>query len=500
MRKTSHPSQPALPNLGHRQASDAGSLESELAWLAVVVARRNRRNAEILISRWGLDGKGGATLQEVGDRYSLTRERVRQIENKARNVLASKDVELPYLDRAIALLNDVEFDAVAHVEDSLRISGIARRSFAIDGIVEVATICGRKCSAVVVEVQGIRVIGRGKLKAAVSWLLAECRRRASKMGVVNIPDLAESATARFRILISEEAVRRVCGGVRGKSWLDDDKEWLWFPDAPRNRLRNQIWKVLSVTEALPLTDLREAVRRWHRMQGFAPPRRILQAFCEELPGVRVESNRVIGDARPQPEKILGGNELTLVAVLRENGGVMNRADLEAECVARGLNVSSFYIYLTYSPLLERLAGGVYALRGARVLPGQVDELKTSARPGENVRDFGWTEDGRVWIAYAMSHSNLVTGVVPIPGGFKEVLQGDYTLKGPEGDNFGDSKCRDGKAWGLGKFWRRRGGDEGDPFVLIFSLAERTVSVFLGAEDLEDVLSRSSVDIGALDAE
>jgi RNA polymerase sigma factor len=40
------------------------------------------RDRDIIIARFGLDGSNGKTLAEIGDKYGLTREAVRQIENR----------------------------------------------------------------------------------------------------------------------------------------------------------------------------------------------------------------------------------------------------------------------------------------------------------------------------------------------------------------------------------------------------------------------------------
>ena len=52
-----------------------------------MVATLDSREATILRYRFGLDGDYEKTLEEVGERFGVTRERVRQIQNIALNKL-----------------------------------------------------------------------------------------------------------------------------------------------------------------------------------------------------------------------------------------------------------------------------------------------------------------------------------------------------------------------------------------------------------------------------
>ncbi len=53
------------------------------------------REAEIISSYFGLNGKHPMTLEEIGEKFSLTRERVRQIKEKCIRQL--KDSTSPHL-------------------------------------------------------------------------------------------------------------------------------------------------------------------------------------------------------------------------------------------------------------------------------------------------------------------------------------------------------------------------------------------------------------------
>jgi RNA polymerase primary sigma factor len=60
-----------------------------------VIGRLEDREAEIIQLRFGLDGNPPLTLEEVGERFDVTRERVRQIQNiaihKMRRLMADNE-------------------------------------------------------------------------------------------------------------------------------------------------------------------------------------------------------------------------------------------------------------------------------------------------------------------------------------------------------------------------------------------------------------------------
>ena len=48
-----------------------------------VLGQLNKREQEVLVLRFGLEDGQAHTLEEVGQRFGVTRERIRQIEAKA---------------------------------------------------------------------------------------------------------------------------------------------------------------------------------------------------------------------------------------------------------------------------------------------------------------------------------------------------------------------------------------------------------------------------------
>lgn len=61
-----------------------GSLQQEIVR---ALATLSARESDVMISYYGLNGTNAMTLEEIGDKFSLTRERVRQIKEKATRIL-----------------------------------------------------------------------------------------------------------------------------------------------------------------------------------------------------------------------------------------------------------------------------------------------------------------------------------------------------------------------------------------------------------------------------
>jgi RNA polymerase primary sigma factor len=71
-------------------------MDSELVGkIQTALNQLDQRDGQVLSWRFGLDGQGGQTLDEIGRRLKISKERVRQIEERAmKKIRNSKDSEL----------------------------------------------------------------------------------------------------------------------------------------------------------------------------------------------------------------------------------------------------------------------------------------------------------------------------------------------------------------------------------------------------------------------
>jgi hypothetical protein len=163
---------------------------------------------------------------------------------------------------------------------------------------------------------------------------------------------------------------------------------------------------------------------------------------------------------------------------------MRRTELEEIVVgSHGMKQNSFYIYLTYSPILERYAPGVFGLRGARTSAAEISTMVPPLRRSQVLRDHGWTPERRIWIVYRLSPGARGTGVLTVPAALAPLLHGQFDLVTDERTSIGSITIESAKLWGLGAFYRRRGVEAGDHVLLTFGLSERTARVEVGGADV-----------------
>ncbi len=80
-----------------------------------------QRSRDILMHRYGLTGEGKKTLEHIGNQYDITRERVRQIENLAKDQIRKSEVFIESAKGAIDELHQIidMFGGVAEERDLL---------------------------------------------------------------------------------------------------------------------------------------------------------------------------------------------------------------------------------------------------------------------------------------------------------------------------------------------------------------------------------------------
>jgi hypothetical protein len=434
--------------------------------------------------RLGFDGEPPMTLSEAGSSVGLTRERVRQLEKRFADTIDGSKAWTPVLAKALKVVTNAAPASADEAEQLLSDKALVRGSFAIESLLSASRIFGREAGFAYDPKAG--VIFRDGSGLSPQLVSSAARRLTTHWGASTVDALAAELADLGDGDIDAALLQVLLETVPNLQWLDDEKQWFWVKGTNRNRLLNQVEKIMSVAGSIEIGELREGVGRFHRMGGFRPPREVLTRLCEQS-GLYARDGDLIKEGpelRPWGEVLGQTVEGRIAEALFEHGPVMRRDDLERVVVAeRGVNRSSFYVYLGYSPIIARYAPGVYGLRGARVTAGEVNALIPPRVRQQRLVDHGWTADGRVWIAYKMSAIAIQAGVLSVPAALEDFLSGSYLLSSDDDRPIGTLVVKGNHMWGVGPFYRRWGVEEGDHVVVTVDINQRRATVVAGGEEV-----------------
>jgi len=484
-------------------AIEAMTLESALMEFARLVSRLEGERFDALLKRLGWHGEPPVTLEEAGDILGVTRERIRQLQERMNDRLSAIpfQVYMPKLDAALEALREaapLSADAAASL---LRERGLSGRDFHPESLLAAAKALGRTPSLNLHHSKGRVTVAPAEFEYA-STIVRLAQRQAQSSGASNVGELVVELASEG-VAIDEARARQVLRELSSVQFLDED----WFTYLPanpdRNRLRNVTRKMLSVAAPMELGTLREGVRREYKFRGVrgvsrrslvAPPRSVMRAFYALHPEFEVDQNDMVRPVDPLDYRSeLALNETILVDALRSSPAcVLDRASVANECLRRSMNVNSFNLYLTYSPVVAHLGTDIWSLRGVRVDPAAVEAVRAenALRPKERrVLDHGWTREGNLWLAARIGpqHASHVVGV---PSPIRRFVTGrEFSARDEDGVGHGVVRINvEGASYGFASFLRQRGADEGDILIAEFDLAGGAALLRLGDDELLDEMS------------
>ncbi|HEY0625715.1 MAG TPA: DNA-directed RNA polymerase subunit alpha C-terminal domain-containing protein [Allosphingosinicella sp.] len=485
---------PSLPNsLRH---SEPKELAIALRARVDVVAA-SERNARWTVEHMGWDGKPGRTLESIGSREGVTRERVRQVAAKCCRALQERQLAPLALRQTLALIRTSLPLSQSRLDTLMRERGLASQPFHIDGIKTAAEIFGLTFPFVIRDVPDPLILPRS-LSALPSLLLQQARREIGRQGCIVDDHLVELGSQLAGKQVTLNVIHAILESDTTFARISGAGEWWWRPEkalAGRNRLVNTIIKVMAVSPSISIRELRDAARRHVRSGHMAPPRTVLQAICKSLPFLEVEADRVRRlDTAADWSSILNSSENALVEIFRRRGSVVDSYDMSAEGMAIGLNENSLNIYKTYSPLLWRPSPGLYALVGSEIPVGLIEDLKSSKRnTAVSLIDSGWTSDAKILLCYRITKGVWTSGLVGVPTSLQNVLQGGFELLAFSKQSLGGVEVRDATVFSFRKFFRVFGAEEDDTLLLVFDRIKCSCEAWLGGAEMAQTVQDGKSD-------
>lgn len=223
----------------------------------------NERNINITFQHYGWDGKGGCSMQDVGEQYFLTRERVRQVATKCSRQMAEKaDQHLSTLPGMLSIINQLAPASAERIETHLKDHGLG--DDALEGVLNAAKQFNRTGKHLRVATEfGKRFVILPDMEGSAAKVLAKARKMTSNVGMTSIRELLCQVPG-----IPEpqalDYIRDVIGIREDAVWLDEEREWVWLSKTPRNRLITCLHRMLSTFSSITLDGIQQGANRYYR--------------------------------------------------------------------------------------------------------------------------------------------------------------------------------------------------------------------------------------------
>jgi hypothetical protein len=482
------------------QQRQGWTLEEEgldLLGAAVLAAgqRDTARWTEALTRRYGLDGQPPGTLDDVGRRAGVTRERARQVQRKVEAAIPPGPRWAPVAEQAVRLASSLAPATLDDLHAAMVGAGLSRLTWTYAGLAATLALTGRRLDLVALDGALLPPEDAHHWQAALQTL----RRVSGSHGTASVDTVLTRLHGDGRPA-PEGVVQLAMTLAPGVHGLTGGHVWCDHPRG-RNRLVNASLRILTVHSPQTLASMHEGVRRnftWRASTGGdrdstrdleAPQLDVLDAFYRSHPAFTVDADGMVDAVELLDAEDLGEEKWAMVQVLRSfTPPAADRNTLVDACVEAGVNAGTAGVLLTYGECFEKLGHNVWGLRGVGVPNDAVAALQAGARARRDAFDKGQvsgsTPSGRPWVARRMSPDVVRSGVLPAnfhPGVLQDA--GFTVVDASDGETLGRLRRSEAFAYGLARLMIKHRPAVGATVRLTFYSDDMSVLVELGDDGL-----------------
>jgi hypothetical protein len=215
---------------------------------------------------------------------------VRQITAQFARRVSKKKIHLPVLRWACATLAQNLPGSLDQLKKVLQEQKISRNEFHCSGIASMLELLDEEPLYEVVTIAGVKVFVNLNTREQFSAIPVVARSIVSAFGCGHIEHILDYFDGGSEKESFVSSIRLALEQIPGIRWLDPNREWFTIVDTARNRLANVLRKILSVSSRVTLSEARNAITRFHRLEGFSPPRQILREFCSVFSFCRIQGD------------------------------------------------------------------------------------------------------------------------------------------------------------------------------------------------------------------
>lgn len=410
------------------------------------------REENVIRRRYGLGKKFSETLQSIGDIYSVSRERIRQIETKALRKLKHPS-RLKVMKSVLIRIEELINSTVLMTEDEF-LKKLKKNNILLNDIYSLKFFLGQFSPSILSKIFNIKnkfyfCESNFYLSSLINLIKRYVQKNAKENGIVNI-DLLYKEVKRRNYKCSYDFVFEIVKKRNG--YFLDDKHFLAKTSVDKNRLIAVIHKTLSVARKIDVDVLSDCIIRSRKTNFIAPASNILLKLCEKL-GYQINDNYIENVKYSLDNQKITGVNKRLVKMFENNNRIMSYEDIMDQKEEYDLNENSINV-LIYQNLFIQPKKMIFALAGTEIDDSDIEYLdekrkKLIQKFSENTK-FSQDKNGLIKIIYP---KDITTNFLYIIPNFSNLLPDghyDVTCDKVIGLEKIDIKIFSNKIWPLNK--------------------------------------------------
>lgn len=305
---------------------------------ALQISKKNSSHKDkvidVLNSRFGLDGSPAKTLEIIGQKYNVTRERIRQNESYGLRKLKFLKPITPILEKIFEILDkllpitEIEFNKI------LKEKGLTNIEWDLKGIQDFYESFSSKQDFYISKLNNIRIISKASLENIFKKVLVNINKKISNSGLCSLSECLNFKEV-YLNNIKKETIKRILQTKPMFAWLDEQEEWFTFYSR-RNRLSNLIAKAATISSNVDIEFLYDKIKNYHRLDNVKYSKNIFISFCKNSFDCIVKNNEIlfnsskskISDYDGYQGNIIAPNEQKIISIFKKYGPILSWWDLK----------------------------------------------------------------------------------------------------------------------------------------------------------------------------
>lgn len=403
----------------------------------LILSKINFKRSDIIKIHLGLDGSDIKTLQQTGDHFNVTRERIRQIEKDFLIKLKKTNIG------NLKILNEIRQKLIglcpissSEFEKYLLDNSITKKRFYTRSILSLFKIFFDEDEFLKINIPKYSIANKNyivdfKKNLKFSKIIKFITKKINSYGLIDINIIAKKYNLSSSVII------------QFLKYYDDinilDSQYIYDNDKTRNRLYNSLQKIFNINRKINKFDFEKAFSRISRFEK-TPNFKSLSKYCEkEMDAhindyeISIPENKVDRFFYNSRKEIFSEIEKAIIKSFNAEEKILSYNELTNRLLNKGINSNSAAIYVTRNtPIIIKVAPSCYALIGTEFEAGEIDtyyNLNKVKNKIEKNFDYDYGENNTIWVGYEINKKNRDGRNFSVPKSLYEIIKGEYKVVG-----------------------------------------------------------------------